>query len=139
MKTQTELADEEELSARTLRRYAEFAKGIDNLSQVKGPELAKKVLSEQIKFSMKDIEKLGKMTPEMVKEELDRKDARQEKKTLSKDDLFVEFEKNLQFVWKKLKEVDKITEESNKTKLANALNTASAIAEMLKKIQANSS
>jgi hypothetical protein len=42
-------------------------------------------------------------------------------------------------VWKKLKEVDKITEESNKTKLANALNTASAIAEMLKKIQANSS
>lgn len=138
LKTQTEIADEEELSARTLRRYAEFAKGIDNLSQVKGPELAKKVLSEQIKFSMKDIEKLGKMTPEMVEEELDRKDAKPEKKTLSKDDLFAEFDKILQSGWKKLKEVDKITEESNKTKLANALKTASAIAEMLKKIQENS-
>jgi DNA-binding transcriptional MerR regulator len=106
---------------------------------VKGPELAKKVLSEQIKFTMKDLEKLGGMTLEEVKAELENKDSKPEKKDPSKDDLFAEFDKNLQSGWKKLKEVDKITEESNKTKLANALNTASAITEMLKKIQANSS
>ena len=98
LKTQTEIADEEELSARTLRRYAEFAKGIDNLSQVKGPELAKKVLSDTNKFTMKDLEKLGGMTLEEVKAELEKKDAKPEKKDPSKDDLFVEFDKNLQ-VW----------------------------------------
>jgi len=134
LKTNAERAEEQEESDRTLRRYRDFAKGIDLLGQAKGPELTKKVLSEETKFTMGEIQKMAKKTPEEIKAELDKKP---EPKTL--DEQFAEFDKNMQSEWKKLKVIDKITiTEDNKTKLANALKTASDLVEMIKKIQTNS-
>lgn len=57
LKTSQKLAQQYGINEKTIRRDAEFAKGVESLS----PELKREVLSGTVKIAKKDLEELGKL------------------------------------------------------------------------------
>jgi hypothetical protein len=58
--TLNDMAEEVKLNEKTIRRHADFAKGIDKLSRVVSPEFTKNVLSGQTKLTINAITALAK-------------------------------------------------------------------------------
>lgn len=64
-KTAEEIAEENNTNERTVRRNADYSKAIDNI-QKEAPEIAEKILSEEIKLNNKEVLELAKKEEEII-------------------------------------------------------------------------